>query len=121
MNSNSLLTTVLRNFQWAFKNRGYWPTMYMILDATTALLSFPFFISVSPRRTLITVPRKRFSVSSSMTKVIKGTSRHRDIHHSLIAPDIAPIPQHSILILFHDHSDPSTPPAPAHYHSQISL
>jgi hypothetical protein len=29
INSNSLLTTVLRNFQWALKNLGYWPTTYL--------------------------------------------------------------------------------------------
>jgi hypothetical protein len=29
MNSNSLLTTVFRNFQCALKNRGYWPTTYL--------------------------------------------------------------------------------------------
>jgi hypothetical protein len=29
MNSNSLLTTVLRNFQWARRNLGYWPTTYL--------------------------------------------------------------------------------------------
>lgn len=50
MNSNSLLTTVFKNFQWALKNRGYCPTMYMILDAIIALLSFPRFCSQSPRR-----------------------------------------------------------------------
>jgi hypothetical protein len=36
MNSKSLLTTVLRNFQCARRNRGYCPTTYMILDAITA-------------------------------------------------------------------------------------
>jgi len=29
MNSNSLLTTVFKNFQWARKNLGYWPTTYL--------------------------------------------------------------------------------------------
>lgn len=65
MNSKSLLTTVLRNFQCAFKNRGYWPTIYIIFAATTALLSFPRFISHNPSRSLMTVTRNRFSVSSS--------------------------------------------------------
>src|SRR5258706_4586142 len=39
--------------------------MYMILDATTALLSLPRFISTKPRSSLITVTKNRFSVSSS--------------------------------------------------------
>lgn len=50
INSNSLLITVLRNFQWARKKRGYWPTIYMISDAITALLSLPLFCSTRPRR-----------------------------------------------------------------------
>ena len=29
MNSNSLLTTVFRNFQWLRRKRGYWPTTYL--------------------------------------------------------------------------------------------
>ena len=29
MNSKSLLTTVLRNFQCARRKRGYWPTTYL--------------------------------------------------------------------------------------------
>lgn len=29
MNSNSLFTTVFRNFQWLRRNRGYWPTTYL--------------------------------------------------------------------------------------------
>ena len=45
MNSNSFLTTVLRNFQCEFKNLGYCPTTYIILAATIALLSFPFLFS----------------------------------------------------------------------------
>ena len=36
MNSNSLLTTVFKNLQCALKKRGYWPTMYIILDAIIA-------------------------------------------------------------------------------------
>ena len=66
MNSKSLFATVFKNFQWALRNLGYCPTMYMILEATTALLSLPLFISVKPRRSLITVTRNRFSTSSSV-------------------------------------------------------
>lgn len=40
MNSNSLFTTVFKNRQWAFRNRGYCPTTYMMLLAMTALFSF---------------------------------------------------------------------------------
>ncbi len=50
MNSKSLLTTVLRNLQWALRKRGYCPTMYMMLEAMMALLSFPFFCSHNPNR-----------------------------------------------------------------------
>lgn len=50
MNSKSLLTTVLRNFQWALRKRGYWPTIYMMLEAMIALLSFPLFCSHKPSR-----------------------------------------------------------------------
>lgn len=42
MNSKSLFTTVLRNFQCALRNRGYWPTTYLnnqpILSSRTVLL-----------------------------------------------------------------------------------
>jgi hypothetical protein len=50
INSKSLLTTVLRNLQWARRNRGYCPTTYIMLEATIALLSFPLFCSVNPSR-----------------------------------------------------------------------
>lgn len=50
MNSNSLFTTVFKNFQCALKNLGYWPTMYMIFDAIIALLSLPLFCSHNPKR-----------------------------------------------------------------------
>lgn len=50
MNSNSLFTTVFKNFQCALRKRGYWPTMYMMLDAIMALLSFPLFCSHRPSR-----------------------------------------------------------------------
>lgn len=50
MNSNSLLITVLRNFQWQRRKRGYWPTTYIMLDAMTALLSFPRFCSHNPSK-----------------------------------------------------------------------
>ena len=103
MNSKSLLTTVLRNFQCALRNLGYWPTMYMMSEAQTALLSLPRFISVRPSRSLITVTRNRFSVSSSDRQLC---SRPED-NSSLIAPEIDPIAQHSVLRLFQDHSDPS--------------
>ena len=90
MNSKSLLTTVLRNFQCARRKRGYCPTTYMMLEATTALLSLPRFISHSPSKSLITVTRKRFSSSSDM------------------APEMEPIAQQSVLRLCHDHCEPST-------------
>lgn len=77
INSNSLLTTVFKNFQWARRNLGYWPTTYMILEAMMALLSLPFFCSHSPSKSLITVTRNLFSSSSC------------------IAPEILPIAQHS--------------------------
>src|SRR5262249_43347687 len=89
INAKSLLTTVFKNFQWAFRNLGYWPTVYMIFDATTALLSLPRFISHKPNRSLMTVTRNRFSVSS------------------FIAPEMEPIAQQSLFRLFHDHSEPS--------------
>jgi hypothetical protein len=104
MNSNSLLTTVLRNFQCALRNLGYWPTIYMILEATTALLSFPRFISTKPRSSLMTVTKNRFSVSSSTRSQL--LQRHF-ISFLLIAPDIDPMAQHSVFKLFHDHSEPS--------------
>lgn len=50
MNSNSLFTTVFKNFQCALRNLGYWPTMYMIFDAIIALLSLPLFCSHNPKR-----------------------------------------------------------------------
>jgi hypothetical protein len=77
MNSNSLLTTVFKNFQCAFKKRGYCPTMYMMFEAMIALLSFPFFCSQSPSRSFMTVTKNRFSSSSC------------------IAPEMDPIAQQS--------------------------
>ena len=90
INSNSLFTTVLRNFQCALRKRGYCPTTYIMLLAITALLSLPVMFSVSPRRSLMTVTRNRFSSSSDM------------------APEMDPIAQHSVLRLFHDHLLPLT-------------
>ena len=63
MNSNSLRMTVLRKFQFSDRNRGYYMTTYMMLEATTALLSFPFRDSVRARRSLITRTRNFFSYS----------------------------------------------------------
>ena len=65
MNSNNLLTTVLRNRQCARKNLGYWPTMYMMLEAIIALLSFPFFCSQSPSRSYIRKKVKLSDLSST--------------------------------------------------------
>ena len=48
MNSNNLLTTVLRKRQWARRKRGYCPTTYIMFDAMIALLSLPRFCSQSP-------------------------------------------------------------------------
>ena len=90
MNSNNLFTTVFKNFQCAFKNRGYCPTTYIIFDATTALLSFPRFCSHNPNKSLITVTKNRFSSSSAM------------------APDILPMAQHKVFKLFQLHAEPST-------------
>src|SRR5271155_5034439 len=102
MNSNNLLTTVLRNFQCAFRNRGYWPTIYMMLLATTALLSFPRIISVSPSNSLMKFTRNRFSVSSSKT------SQHAFDADVLIVPAMEPTAQHKVYKFVHDHSEPST-------------
>lgn len=114
MNSNSLFTTVFKNFQCALKNLGYCPTMYIILEAIMALLSLPFFCSHNPSKSLIAVTKKRFSSSSC------------------IAPEILPIAQHNcntkaklfrrripryyennfysltVFKFFHDHSVPLT-------------
>ena len=78
MNSNSLSTTVRRNFQCARRKRGYCPTTYMMLDATTALLLLPFLVSHSSSRSLMTVTRKCFSTPS------------------LMVPDTEPMAQHSV-------------------------
>merc|ERR1719427_505127 len=90
MNSKSLLTTVFRNLQCALKNLGYWPTIYMMLEAMMALLSFPFFCSHRPSKSLITVTRNLFSSSSC------------------IEPEIEPIAQQSVFRFFQDHSFPFT-------------
>ena len=84
MNSNNLFATVFKNFQWALRNLGYCPTMYMMLEATTALLSLPLFISVKPSRSLITVTRNRFSTSSSTGElkwVVLKESRNEQLTH----------------------------------------
>ena len=85
INSNSLFTTVFKNFQCARKNRGYWPTIYMIFDATTALLSLPRCSSHRRSRSLITLTRKRFSSSSPM------------------APEIDPMAQQSVFRPFQEN------------------
>lgn len=106
INSNSLLTTVFKNFQWALRNRGYCPTMYMMSEAQTALLSFPRFISVRPKSSLMTVTKNRFSVSSSTLSAFCLCSSQGE-PSLLIAPEIDPIAQQSVLRLFQLHSDPS--------------
>lgn len=53
MNSKSLLTTVFKNFQCARRNRGYWPTTYMMFEAMIALLSLPRFCSHNPSRSCL--------------------------------------------------------------------
>mmetsp|Transcript_13317 Transcript_13317/g.55783 ORF Transcript_13317/g.55783 Transcript_13317/m.55783 type:complete len:258 (+) Transcript_13317:1362-2135(+) len=88
MNSNSLLTTVRRNFQCARKKRGYWPTTYMMFDAITALWGLPRVFSHRLSRSRMTVTRKRFSWSSAMD------------------PEMDPMAQHSVLRLFQLHSVP---------------
>ena len=74
------------------RNLGYWPTMYMILEATIALLSLPRFISQRPSnsyklyyhymvswkqyKTLITVTRNLFSSSSCIAPLIDPIAQH---------------------------------------------
>jgi len=79
--------------------------MYMMSEAQTALLSFPRFISVRPSKSLMTVTKNRFSVSSSDNQLALWKAFARD--SSLMAPEMDPIAQHRVLRLFHDHSDPS--------------
>mmetsp|Transcript_31953 Transcript_31953/g.89467 ORF Transcript_31953/g.89467 Transcript_31953/m.89467 type:complete len:257 (-) Transcript_31953:1101-1871(-) len=76
MNSKSFFTTVLRNFQWYRRNRGYCPTTYMMFDAMTALLALPLVISQRLRRSRITVTRKRFSCSSPMLPLMDPIAQH---------------------------------------------
>mmetsp|Transcript_38102 Transcript_38102/g.44363 ORF Transcript_38102/g.44363 Transcript_38102/m.44363 type:complete len:206 (+) Transcript_38102:1991-2608(+) len=90
MNSKSLFTTVFKNFQCALRKRGYWPTTYIMFEATTALLSFPLLCSQRPNKSLITVTKNRFSSSSDM------------------APDIEPIAQHNVFRFCQLHCEPST-------------
>lgn len=89
MNSNNFLTTVFRKFQLVLRNLGYYPTTYMILDATTALFSLPFFYSHRVNRFLMVWIKNCFSSCSG---------RH---------PDIAPMAQQMLFRLSNDHSDPS--------------
>jgi hypothetical protein len=67
----------MTTFQWALKNLGYCPTTYIMLLAIMALLSFPFFCSHKPSKSLMTVTMNRFSSSSC------------------IAPDMEPMAQQS--------------------------
>ena len=122
MNSNSLFTTVLRNFQCALaerinerisrlqyshrRNLGYWPTMYIISDAMMALWCLPFFTSQRPRSSYSEVVRW-MSVSEQIITLITVT-RKRFSSSSLMAPDMDPMAQHSVLRFFHDHSVPLT-------------
>mmetsp|Transcript_18783 Transcript_18783/g.59889 ORF Transcript_18783/g.59889 Transcript_18783/m.59889 type:complete len:267 (-) Transcript_18783:1448-2248(-) len=76
MNSNSLFTTVLRNFQCAIRKRGYCPTMYMMLDAMTALLFLPLVTSHMRSRSRMKVTKKRFSSSSVMVPLMEPTDQH---------------------------------------------
>mmetsp|Transcript_69698 Transcript_69698/g.196604 ORF Transcript_69698/g.196604 Transcript_69698/m.196604 type:complete len:212 (-) Transcript_69698:279-914(-) len=76
MNSNSLKMTVFRNFQWARRKRGYWPTTYMMLLATMALFSLPRFISHRLSRSLIACTRKRFSSRSCMAPLMDPMAQH---------------------------------------------
>jgi len=88
MNSNSLFTTVFRNFQCRRRNRGYCPTTYMMLDAITALWSFPRVISHRLSKSRIAVTRNRFSWSSA------------------IDPEMLPMAQHRVLSTFQLYSLP---------------
>jgi len=65
MNSNSLLATVLRNFQCNRRKRGYCPTTNIMFVAITALWSLPIFISHNPSRLRITVTTKECSCDSA--------------------------------------------------------
>mmetsp|Transcript_53360 Transcript_53360/g.115845 ORF Transcript_53360/g.115845 Transcript_53360/m.115845 type:complete len:224 (-) Transcript_53360:86-757(-) len=89
MNSNSFLTTVLRNFQCAFRKRGYCPTTYMMFEAITALLSLPRVNSHKPSSSLMTVTKKCFSSSTFM------------------APEMEPMAQQSVLNPCLDHCGPT--------------
>lgn len=90
INSKSLLMTVLRKRQCMRRNLGYCPTMYMILDAMIALLSFPLFCSQRPSKSFITITKNLFSSSSGM------------------APLMDPTAQHKVLRFLQDHSLPLT-------------
>jgi hypothetical protein len=88
MNSNSFSTTVRRNFQCALRKRGYCPTTYMMLDATTALLFLPRAASHMPSRSLMTVTRKRFSSGSDIVPLMEPIAQHSVLSASqLSSPD----------------------------------
>ena len=88
INSNSLFTTVFKNFQCNLRNLGYWPTTYMMLLAMTALWSFPRMISHKFNKSRIAVTKNLFSWSSCMD------------------PEILPIAQHNVFSVFHVYSRP---------------
>jgi len=63
--------TVFRKFQFCERKLGYYITTYIMFDATTALLSFPFSDSVNASRSLITLTRNFFSYSEGMDPEIE--------------------------------------------------
>lgn len=82
------MITVFKKFQFVLKNLGYYPTTYIILAATTALFSFPFFISHKDNKFLIVWIRNYFSSDSGRQ------------------PEMEPIAQQILFKLSNDHSDP---------------
>ena len=62
------------------RNLGYWPTMYMMLEAMMALLSLPLFCSHRPSSSLMTVTRNLFSSSSCIAPLMDPTAQHSYTH-----------------------------------------
>lgn len=127
INSKSLLTTVLRNFQWALRKRGYCPTMYIMLEAMMALLSFPLFCSHRPSRswnkqanmqsisiifTYVQACDRYYSqwcsCGCSGLNTLMTVTRNLFSSSSCMAPLIDPMAQHNVFRFFQDHSVPLT-------------
>jgi len=76
INSFNFLMTVFKNGQCLIRKVGNCPTTYIILEATKALLDFPYFFSQRLRSSFTTETTNWFSSSTVMVPEIDPRAQH---------------------------------------------